>query len=72
MVDTKRINNPPDMDELKRIVTNKGFRISAGCWEDSEHIFAFSRELAPGTMGDSVMTAHYNKISGWLSIIGGQ
>lgn len=61
-------NQPrPTMDEANRMLAERGWTPSAGCWEDDRMVFCFSQESYPGTYGGAAAAVSWNS-AGWLSL----
>lgn len=56
----------PTLEDLKRIVRLNGYVPSAGSWEDSRMIYAFSVESSAPAYGHPLFEAHYHKDHKWL------
>ena len=60
------------IEQAKADILARGFRVlDAACWEDENHVYAFSVEdCGPATYGHARCTAHYSKGSGWYTVDG--
>lgn len=38
-----------------------------GCWEDEDHVYAFSTRSIPGTLGGSAVTLHWQRVGRWYT-----
>ena len=57
------------MDQAKQDIIARGLRVSSGCWEDEDHVYAFSLETAgPATYGHPRAVAHYSKRTRWYTV----
>lgn len=60
------------LQDLQKAVRDAGFKnFFSADWENEVHIYAFSVEsYGPGSYGHPKFTAHFNKMTGYLSLTG--
>lgn len=58
-----------NLDDLKPLVEQLGYRVSGGSWESDDNAYAFSQETnGPATYNASRCVVHLNKRTGWLMV----
>jgi len=66
---TSKQTGRPTIADLESMVAARGFRVSAGSWEDDTHVYAFSVEsYGPATYGHPKCTACWQVAGGWLTV----
>lgn len=51
----------PTIAEQEQKVRDAGFRVSAGSWEDENHVYACSIEVCRGTYGHPMFEAYWTR-----------
>ena len=58
----------PTIEEAGRLLESRGWKLSAGSWEDENRVFVFSQESYPGTYGGAAAVVTWSIAGGWLSV----
>ena len=57
------------LEQAKADIVARGFRVSAGAYEDDNLVVAFSVEhCGPETYGHPSCTARFSKLTGWYTV----
>jgi hypothetical protein len=65
----KRRHHCQNLDDLKPLVQQLGYELSAASWEDDQHAYAFSVEThGPATLNHPKCVVHLCKRTGTLSV----
>ncbi len=56
----------PTLAQANQWLADRGWKPSAGCWEDERMVFALSQESYPGTYGGAAASVAWTAEEGWL------